>query len=83
MTEDQDQSAFARAMTKAAPLLNLGLVLAVLVLVGSLGGWWLDRRLGTGPWLLVTGLFLGIALGFVQFFSAVLSQSKNGKGGSE
>jgi ATP synthase protein I len=83
MTEDKEQSAFARALTKAAPLLNLGLVLAVLVLVGSLGGWWLDRWLGTGPWLLVTGLFLGIALGFVQFFSAVLSQSRNGKGGSE
>ncbi len=36
--------------------------------VAGLGlGWLLDRRLGTRPWLLVTGLVLGAAAGFYEF----------------
>jgi F0F1-type ATP synthase assembly protein I len=26
-------------------------------------GWWADQRLGSAPWLLVTGVILGFALG--------------------
>jgi ATP synthase protein I len=33
---------------------------------GLLAGWLLDRWLGTGPWLLVTGLVLGAAAGFYE-----------------
>ena len=31
---------------------------------GALIGWWLDRLLGTKPWLLLVLLFLGIAAAF-------------------
>ncbi|HEX8707380.1 MAG TPA: AtpZ/AtpI family protein [Pyrinomonadaceae bacterium] len=30
-------------------------------------GWGLDRWLGTGPWLVVTGIVLGAGVGFYQF----------------
>lgn len=30
-------------------------------------GWMLDRWLGTSPWLLVTGILLGSAVGFYEF----------------
>jgi ATP synthase protein I len=30
-------------------------------------GWALDRWLHTAPWLMVTGIVLGAALGFYQF----------------
>ena len=30
-------------------------------------GWALDRWLGTGPWLVVTGIVLGAGVGFYQF----------------
>jgi F0F1-type ATP synthase assembly protein I len=26
----------------------------------ALGGWWIDGRLGTGPWLMVLGVVLGV-----------------------
>ena len=39
--------------------------------LGLAGGFWVDRWLGTGPWLLLLGLGLGIAAGFVNLFRSV------------
>jgi ATP synthase protein I len=36
--------------------------------VGLLIGWALDRWLGTGPWLLIAGLFLGAAAGALNVY---------------
>jgi ATP synthase protein I len=36
------------------------------VVSGLIGGWLLDRWLGTAPWLLVTGIVLGAAAGFYE-----------------
>lgn len=36
------------------------------VVVGSLIGWWLDRWLGTAPWLLILFFTLGAAAGFLN-----------------
>lgn len=52
-------------------LLTVGMVLVACIILGYLLGSWLDRRLGTGPWLLVTGVFLGTAAGFVGLFRTV------------
>jgi ATP synthase protein I len=40
------------------------------VVAGLLLGWLLDRWLGTRPWLLVTGLVLGAAVGLYEFIRA-------------
>jgi ATP synthase protein I len=40
------------------------------VVSGLILGWLLDRWLGTRPWLLVAGLVLGAAGGFVEFIRA-------------
>ena len=37
------------------------------VVSGLIGGWLLDRWLKTSPWLLVTGLVLGMVAGFYEF----------------
>lgn len=47
--------------------LGAGFELAVSALAGCLAGRWADGRFGTGPWLLLTGSLLGIALGLYQF----------------
>jgi ATP synthase protein I len=36
------------------------------VVSGLIGGWLLDRWLGTAPWLLVAGIVLGAAAGFYE-----------------
>ena len=42
---------------------TVGLELALSVLVGLLGGRWLDDKLGTGGWLTAVGLGFGLAAG--------------------
>ena len=54
-----------------AGLLAVGMVLVASLLVGYFIGNWLDGKLGTGPWLMVSGVFLGTAAGFVQLFRTV------------
>ena len=48
------------------------MLVAPMLLLGGLG-FLLDRRLDTGPWLLLAGLVLGMAMGFLSFFRLVLS----------
>jgi F0F1-type ATP synthase assembly protein I len=38
----------------------VGMEIILAVLVGYLGGQWLDRKLGTGPWFEWIGLVLGV-----------------------
>ena len=45
-------------------LASVGIELAVSTVVGMLGGGWLDKKLGTDPWLMLAGLCLGVVAGF-------------------
>ena len=50
---------------------GLGLQFAASVVLFGAGGWWLDGRFGTRPWLLIVGLFLGAGLAFYALLRAV------------
>ena len=52
-------------------LSSIGFALVVATVVGLAGGYWLDRWLGTAPWLMLIGLGFGIAAGFVNLFRSV------------
>ena len=80
MPEKPGRDSFAQAMRKAAPYLNLGWTFAVTMALGVLGGWWLDGKLGTRPWLLLAGAALGITAAFVSFFRVVLPPRGGGEG---
>lgn len=43
------------------------MLLTAVVLLGY-GGYWLDQRYGTSPWLLIVGVLLGIATAFQSLF---------------
>jgi len=49
---------------------SLGITLVLLTVGGYFLGFWLDKKLGTSPYLSVVGLFLGIAAGFYQLYKA-------------
>lgn len=49
----------ARLRTEYARFAGLGLQFAATFLVFGALGWWLDRRWGTGPWLMTAGILLG------------------------
>lgn len=42
----------------------VGLELGFSVVLGLMVGQWLDRKLGTEPWLMLVGLCFGMAAGF-------------------
>jgi ATP synthase protein I len=52
-------------------LSTIGMTLVVATVIGLAGGYYLDRWLGTSPWLTLIGLLFGIAAGFVNLFRAV------------
>ncbi len=52
-------------------LMTVGTILVVCIVCGYFLGSYLDRKLGTSPWLVVAGVILGTAAGFVELFRTV------------
>jgi F0F1-type ATP synthase assembly protein I len=71
---------FSRAVREAAPYLGLGTTLAVTVLAGLGGGYWLDGRLGTRPLFLILGGVLGTGAALYHFFKTVTKEDKQRAG---
>lgn len=67
----QNAARTAEGLRSVAVLSGAGFTLAAAVALGALGGRWLDHRLGTEPWLLVVGFFLGAIGGFTQLLRIV------------
>ncbi len=59
------------ALRRSATYVDLGMRLALVILGGSLGGWWLDKHWGTLPWLTLTGTALGLVIGFYWFIMSL------------
>jgi F0F1-type ATP synthase assembly protein I len=57
-------------------MLGLGMTLAVTVLAGLAGGYWLDHQLGTRPVLVLLGGALGVGAALVYLFTAVAALNK-------
>ena len=66
------------------PLLSLacvGLTLVIATAGATIGGYFLDRWLGTTPWFTLIGLGVGIAAGFrelIKTFKQAERQERNG-----
>ena len=62
---------------------GVGLQFAATLGVFGLLGWWLDGRLGSGPWLLIGGVFLGFFLGTVSLVSKLSPRRGRGSAPSD
>jgi F0F1-type ATP synthase assembly protein I len=67
---------WTRALREAGPYLGLGTTLAVTVLAGLGGGYWLDGRLGTPPVFLLVGGTLGVGVALYSFDRATSDLTK-------
>ena len=63
MTDQDVQNVNGKSGVVYGAVLSLAFSIVSCLLVG----WVLDRWLGTGPWLIVTGIILGAVAGFMQF----------------
>ena len=71
----------------ASDFAGIGLQFAASILLFAYAGQWLDRRLGTGPWLLIVGVFLGAGGAFYSMYRKLTASQADqdkgsGRGGS-
>ena len=59
--------------TSAGQFAGHGMTFVVAVLGGLFLGQWLDRRLGTDPWLLILGVFTGAGASFWSMYSKLMA----------
>jgi ATP synthase protein I len=58
---------------------SVGFTLVAFVLVFTLIGYGLDRLVGTSPWLMVVGVFVGAALGFISMVRTLIEADRRDK----
>lgn len=79
-------SAYSHAMGDAGPYLFVGIQIAGAMVLFVLGGYFLDERFGTSPWLLLAGCLLGMVAVVASLFKAVQEleahERRRRKGGS-
>lgn len=64
-------------LARLAELSSIALILPASIAVGLFFGYFLDRRLGTEPWLLLIFTVLGIASGLLSLFRAIRKHWKD------
>ena len=74
MTDRQDRKACFRELAKYSAL---GLEMALSVVIGMGIGYYLDRWLGTEPWLLIVWIGLGFAAGVRSLYRAAVRSGKD------
>lgn len=61
----------------ALRLLGVGFFVSVSIMLGVLGGRWLDERWGTSPVLTLVGLFIGLVMAFLGVYEMLLPLIRN------
>jgi len=61
---------------KLAVVSSLALMLPSSIAVGLFFGYWLDKWLKTGPWLLIIFTLLGVASGLISLIRGVTKYNK-------
>jgi ATP synthase protein I len=56
----------ARTLRTIGQLSTIGLAFVFAIMLGFGGGYWLDKALGTTPWLSLLGFALGLAAGILN-----------------
>ena len=74
MTEKQDRKAFFRELGKYSAL---GLEMAISVVIGMAIGYYLDKWLGTSPWLTIVWIGIGFAAGVRSLYRAAVRSEKD------
>lgn len=62
---------------RLAELSSTALVLPSSIAIGLFFGYWLDKRLGTEPWLLLIFMVLGVVSGLLSLFRIIRKQLKD------
>ena len=61
---------------KASQLSYVGIFFGVAVVLGWLGGRWIEKRWGGAPWVSLVGVLFGVASGFRELYRIAKSVSR-------
>ncbi|NQU28015.1 MAG: AtpZ/AtpI family protein [Candidatus Marinimicrobia bacterium] len=62
---------FQKTLRSAGPAASASYTLIGAVIILGLVGYWLDKWLNTSPWLLFSGLILGLVVGFYELAKVI------------
>jgi ATP synthase protein I len=81
MADDKVSTSGGNNGPSPASFAGAGVQFVVSILLFLYIGKWLDAKLGTAPWLLMAGVFLGAGASFYSFYRRVMAASRrNGDG---
>lgn len=63
--------------------MGLGVEMMASIVGPTLLGWWLDGKFGTEPWLVVSGMLLGLVGGFYNMIKALMRLTRQEPGKDE
>jgi len=66
-----DKNSRSEILRRAGPYMGLGTMFAAAIGLGIWAGYWADGKLGTKPWLTLTGALAGLGIGFYNFVAVV------------
>jgi F0F1-type ATP synthase assembly protein I len=65
-------------MTGGKEAAGAGFQFAAIVVLSVVGGVWVDRKLGTTPWLTIVTILIGAALGFYLLYRNLMKGQRLG-----
>ncbi len=71
-SEDPKRKPWGESMRTIARYTNLGWTIVAAVVLGLLGGRWLDQQWDTEPLMFILGAVFGIAVGLYHFLASVM-----------
>jgi F0F1-type ATP synthase assembly protein I len=57
---------------------SAGIQFAAILVLSSFAGMWVDKKLGTSPWLLIVLVFAGAAAGFYSLYHKLMKGQRLG-----
>ena len=61
----------------ASEFAGIGLQFALSIVLFVFAGEWVDSRLGTGPWFLIVGAFVGAGGGFYSMYRKLMASQQS------
>lgn len=69
----------SKVLYELGPYLNLGMQLAVTIVLMVFLGKWLDNKFDTSPWFIISLSLFGVIAGMYNFLKVALSANKSKK----
>jgi F0F1-type ATP synthase assembly protein I len=76
-SRERDKGSRGGGSPSPASFAGAGVQFVLSILLFLYLGKWLDGKLGTAPWLLMVGVFVGAGAGFYSFYRRIMAASRD------